>query len=196
MLGSGERTFRPVGAAEITEARAHLERLDDEDQFHHFHQFMDKLDFDAWQERAAEHDLIGCFAEGRLVGLAEIAYRGHEAELALSVDAGMRGRGIGTELFELACASASAFGAKTLSILVTRGDREMLDMAVRHDGFTAFKREQSLLMPGTPHTLLCWLSFDLAAQPDRGVFARMVRSVRRSLGLEEGRTTRDLASYD
>lgn len=196
MLGIGEPTYRLLTEDEIPAARAHLERLDTEDMFHHFHRFMAPEDFDDWAARAATHDLIGCFGKGLLIGLAEIAYDGADAEIALSVDAGMRQRGIGTELFARACARAAERGALHAMVLITRGDRPMIDMAVRFEGYTAYRRGESILMPGAPHSLLRWLVFDLEHLPPRDVFGKAVHRVRVALGLEQERTTANLRSRD
>ncbi|MCL5775871.1 GNAT family N-acetyltransferase [Limibaculum sp. FT325] len=196
MLGFGEHTYRLLAPEDISAARAHLEAFDTEDLFQHFHQFMEADDFDDWAERALGHDLVGCFEHGRLVGLAEIAYDEAECEIALSVDPDRRGRGIGTRLFERACARAIERGALRAAVLVSRGDRPMIDLAVRHEGYTAYKRGESLIMPGAPHSLLTWLIFDLEHMPPTDLFGKAVRSVRVALGLETERSTANLRSRD
>ncbi|MBK0400190.1 GNAT family N-acetyltransferase [Limibaculum sp. M0105] len=196
MLGIGDRSYRLLAPGDIPAARAHLEAFDTEDLFHHFHQFMEPEHFDAWAERALGHDLVGCFEKGRLVGMAEIAYDGPESEIALSVDPARRRHGIGTQLFERACARARSRGALRAAVLIARGDRPMIDLAVRHDGFTAYKRGESLIMPGVRHSLLTWLIFDLEHMPPTDLFGRAVRSVRVALGLDKDRSTADLRSRD
>ena len=196
MLGFGDHSYRLLAPGDIPAARAHLEGFDTEDLFQHFHQFMEAEDFDAWASRALDHDLIGCFARGQLVGLAEIAYDEAECEIALSVDPDQRGRGIGTQLFERACARARERGFPRAAVLISRGDRPMIDLAVRHDGYTAYKRGESLIMPGARHSLLSCLIFDLEHMPPTDLFGKAVRNVRVALGLEEERSTANLRSRD
>ena len=106
-------------------ARGLLELMDVEDQVHHFQRAMTDSDFDAWEERAQSHRLIGCFAHKRLIGVAEIALNGDDAECSLYVAVEHRRKGIGTVLFERARAAVRESGGEHLAVLVTRGDGAM-----------------------------------------------------------------------
>ena len=83
------------------------------------------------------------------------------AECSLFVEAGHRHRGIGTELFQITCAAAKELGGRTLTILVTRGDLEMLDLAVRMEGISTFRHGTSMILPGDDHGNARWLAFDI-----------------------------------
>lgn len=181
------RRYRDLARDETGRARALLEGLDREDQVHHFQRVMTRADFDAWETRARDHRLIGCIDRGHLVGLAELARDEEHTECSVCVAAGHRGKGIGTALFERACAAAEADGAACLSVIVSRGDAAMIDMAVRHDGFSVFRHGRSMILPeGELHTAR-WLVFrpGACAPPPASWFRRAARAVRALLGLPE-----------
>lgn len=177
--------FRELRANERQLARALLERMDDDDQRHHFQRVMTAGEFDLWQERARNHRLIGSFDGDHLVGVAEIARGGDHAECSLWVDVEHRRRGIGTELFERACAAARESGARALLVLATRGDAEMLDMAIRHEGLSVYRHGESMILPEGDHATARWLVFELGDPPHESWFAHGFRSIREALGLRD-----------
>jgi GNAT superfamily N-acetyltransferase len=177
------RHYRDLAADECGLARDFLAQMDLEDQVHHFQQAMSEGDFDDWEMRATNHHLIGCFDHDILVGMAEIAHDADHAECSLYVDAAHRGKGIGTALFERACLSAHERGADHLTILVTRGDAVMLDMAVRHDGLSVFQHGKSMILPEGDHAMARWLVFNLDEMSPESWFSGALRSVREHLGL-------------
>jgi GNAT superfamily N-acetyltransferase len=177
--------IRELSVSETSLARALLERMDTGDLLHHFQCAMTGEQFDLWEERARSHRLIGSFDGSRLVGLAEVAERDDTAECSLWVDAGHRRRGIGTALFERACDVAREGGARSLVVLVTRGDADMLDMAARHDGLSVYRHGGSLILPDGDHSTARWLVFELADAPPKTWLGKAVRFVRGSLNPPE-----------
>jgi len=175
--------YRDLLADERGLARAFLERMDLDDQVHHFQCAMTDSDFNVWEERAKSHRLIGCFDHNRLIGMAEIAQNRDHAECSLYVDAEHRRKGIGTALFERSCTSARDSGAHHFTILVTRGDAEMMDMAVQHDGLSVFRHGKSMILPEGDHATARWLIFELDSMSPETWFSRAVRDVREHLGL-------------
>jgi GNAT superfamily N-acetyltransferase len=178
-------SIRELAANETGLARALLEQMNTGDQLHHFLCAMTAENFARWEERARSHRLIGSFDQGRLTGLAEVADSDGNAECSLWVDAGYRRRGIGTALFERVCALAREGGARSLMILVTRGDAEMLDMAARHGGFSVYRHGKSMILPGGDHPMARWLVFELDDPPHASWFAKAIRAVRESVGLPD-----------
>ena len=176
--------YRDLTVEDLPLARDLLAAMDFNDQVHHFQRAMTGEDFTEWLARAAGHRLIGAFDGEALVGLAELAFGGEGAECSLHVAADHRRRGIGTALFERACATARRGDARNLTILVTRGDAEMLDMAARHDGLSVFRHGQSLILPEGDHSKARWLVFELdgAAEPVSW-FKQAIGGIRERLGL-------------
>jgi len=187
--GGGEplKQYRELAADELGRARAFLGRMAPDDQMHHFQQIMSEADLDAWEMRARDHRLIGYFEHDHLFGMAELAYGDDQAECSVCVDAGHRRQGIGTALFERACSAAREGGARYLTVLVTRGDAEMLDLAVRHHGLSVFRHGQSMILPEGDHGTARWLVFELDEALEEKTpedwFSHAVRSVREILGL-------------
>lgn len=177
--------IRNLAANETGLARALLERMGADDQLHHFQCIMTAIEFDLWEERARRHRLIGSFDRSHLVGLAEIAHFEDRAECSMWVDVEHRRRGIGTALFEQACVAARESGAKTLMVLVTRGDAEMLDMAVRHDGLSIYRHGKSMILPEGDYATARWLVFELGVPPPENWFGHAIRSVREILALRK-----------
>lgn len=175
--------YRALTEDELPLARDLLTAMDFDDQVHHFQRAMTSEDFDQWQARAADHRLIGAFDGGALVGLAEVAIGEEGAECSLHVAADHRRRGIGTALFERACRAAREAGTRTLTILVTRGDAEMLDMAVRHDGLSVFRHGRSLILPEGDHSKARWLVFELDEAAPESWLKEAIGHVRERLGL-------------
>jgi len=171
------REIRDIGSDELKAARALFEGLGPVDQIHHFQQVMTGADLDDWEARARTHRLIGCFEHGALVGLSEVAFDRDHAECSLCIEAGHRGQGIGTALFERSCTAAREAGARSLTILVTRGDATMLDMAVRHHGLSVFRHSRSMILPAGEHPTAFWLVFELDHESPETWFSHAVRRV-------------------
>jgi len=174
--------YRDLAPDERGAARRLFESMDLDSQLHHFQREMTAADFDLWEERAGRHHMIGCFDGDELVGIAEIAHGEFHAESSLWVEPGHRRRGIGTALFDRACAAARDRGARQLIVLVTRGDAEMLDMAIRHHGLSVFRHGSSMILPEGDQAVARWLAFDLASMPAGDWFSHAVRSVREAMG--------------
>jgi len=172
------RTYRTLEREEIPLVRELVEGLDPDDQYRHFLQDMSEDDFDAWEERARHHTVLGCFSGDELVGFAEIAGADDRVECSLCIGSEHRRKGIGTALFERACVMAHEAGAHRLSIFVTRGDVEMFDLAARHKGYATYSHGRSMILSSRDHTMACWLSFNLDSMPPAEWFAGAVRWVR------------------
>jgi GNAT superfamily N-acetyltransferase len=119
--------FRILGQADAAEIEQHLLRLNAEDRYSRFH---GKAGDEHVRRYVAgvpwsTHAAIGAFADGRLVGIGEIAYDKpflpKVAEVAVSVDRSLRTRGVGRELIERAVRAAAWRGAThcTLHFLQT-----------------------------------------------------------------------------
>lgn len=175
--------YRDLAEDDLVRARSLLAAMEFDDQVHHFQRAMSDEDFDRWQARAADHLLIGAFGGGELVGLIELAFGAEGAECSLYVAPEHRRQGIGTALFERACRAAREIGARTLTVLVTRGDAEMLDMAVRHDGLSVYRHGRSLILPEGDHSKARWLVFTLDDGAPESWFAETITRVRERLGL-------------
>ena len=157
--------YRDLDIDEHRFARSLLEAMSADDQVHHFLHLVAAGDLDAWETRAQKHRLIGCFDQGELAGFAQVAVDDRQAECSLFVKAEDRHRGIGTELFYRACTLARGLGARTLTIVVTRGDAQMLDLAARMNGLSIFRHGESMIVPGADHPNARWLVFDLESIP-------------------------------
>lgn len=181
--------YRDLTADESSLARGLLEASALEDQVHHFLRAMTPRDMDQWEEGARTQRLIGCFDGARLVGFAQIASGDHEAggddhaECSLFVDAAYRGRGIGTLLFQRTCDALRAEGARFLTILVTRGDADMLDLAARNHGLSVYRHGRSRILPDGDHPTARWLVFELDKIPAETWFKRTLRNLSEQLEL-------------
>jgi len=114
--------FRVLGQADAADIEEHLLRLNAEDRYSRFHGPAGDEHVRRYVARLpwATHAAIGAFAEGRLIGIAEIAYDKpflpKVAEVAVSVDRKQRTRGLGRELIERAVRAAAWRGAERCTL--------------------------------------------------------------------------------
>jgi Acetyltransferase (GNAT) family. len=78
---------------------------------------------------AADDLLLGCFAEDRMAGAAHVAFAGGVAELGVSVDPDLRGRGVGEDLFRRASRWARNRRMDRLYTLCQADNRSMVALA-------------------------------------------------------------------
>ena len=175
--------YRDLTPEECRHARTLLETVGLDDQVHHFMHAMTESDFDEWERTAQTHRMIGCFDHGCLVGFAQIAPNAEQSECSLFVTADHRKQGIGTALFQHACEVARTQGAHFLTILATRGDAQMLDLAARNEGLSIYRHGKSMILPGEDHANARWLAFDLDAMPAETWFKRTLQQAREHLKL-------------
>jgi GNAT superfamily N-acetyltransferase len=132
--------YRKLTPADSQEILQHLLRLDPVDRRCRFHAA-------ASDESVAEHvkkldwmraHMIGCFQGGKLRGLAELAFERlwmpQEAELAVTVEAPWRQRGVATQLVRRAAELARNRGIHTLTMLCLTDNQPMRRIATRLSG--------------------------------------------------------------
>ncbi len=133
--------FREVSARDTPAIRAHLGRLSPEDRRARFCAGLSDAALDAhaasmWSRASlviAAHDgplWPGPFhSAGEVRALAELAVDGRDAEIGLSVDGGLRRRGVGTYLVQTAARLLAPRGVERLLACTVPGNRAMLRLA-------------------------------------------------------------------
>jgi len=132
--------YRKLMPADSQEILQHLLRLDPIDRHCRFHA-------SASDESVAEHvtkldwlrsHMIGSFQGGKLRGLAELAFERlwmpRQAELAVTVEAPWRQRGVATQLVRRAAELARNRGINTLTMLCLTDNQPMRRIASRLSG--------------------------------------------------------------
>jgi GNAT superfamily N-acetyltransferase len=130
------RVFRKLPPSDGAAYRDHLLRLDADDRRL---RFAGGLAEAAVRAHCARVDwfssvLLGCFEDGVLRGVAELRFAAppaREAELALSVERGWQGRGIGGELLARIRVVAGNRGVRRLTMLCLAENRRVLRLAGR-----------------------------------------------------------------
>lgn len=146
-----ERLFyRRLLPTEISIYRAHLLRLNDEDRRLRFHSRISPTAIDEYCARVdwPNSVIVGCFRGDELGGAAELRLAPRNAsppddanplaEIALSVDAPVRRRGIGTELTRRALLAARNRRVKTVLMLCLPENRCMQRIVQRLGGHLGF----------------------------------------------------------
>lgn len=129
--------YRKLIPTDLPELVRHLQELEPEDRRR---RFQGGVSDEAIAVRCQRIDwlrtvLIGRFAAGRLEAVAEVAFDRVfgpiEAEVAVTVEHGLQGRGVGTELMRRAVVSARNRGAKTLRMICLTENQAMQRIARR-----------------------------------------------------------------
>lgn len=133
--------FREVSIRDARAVRAHLGRLSPDDRRARFCAAVSDAALDVhvasmWARSSlviAAHDgplWSGPFhAAGEVRALAELAIAGGDAEIGLSVDGGLRRRGVGTYLVQTAARLLAPRGVARLTAFTVSGNRAMLRLA-------------------------------------------------------------------
>jgi GNAT superfamily N-acetyltransferase len=155
--------FRTLGQADAAAIEQHLLRLQPEDRYSRFHGpasdehvrgYVGRL---SWSAHAA----IGAFERGHLVGIGEIAYDKPflptAAEIAVSVDGGLRGRGVGRELIERAVRAAAWRGAESCKLHFLQTNSSIPRIARRLKGSVNFAEGEAIIKAGRTSLRHLWL---------------------------------------
>jgi RimJ/RimL family protein N-acetyltransferase len=138
-------TFRRLAANEHEDLLRHLLRLDAEDRRLRFGGYVGEERLRAYCSRLNQYPgsvVLGCFIAGELRGVGELKpIKGtwpRAAELAVSVEAPFRGRGLGTELCRRLLVRARNRFITRLYMLCLSDNRPVQGMARRLGGALAF----------------------------------------------------------
>ena len=137
-------TFRRLAAGEQDKLVRHFLRLDADDRQRRFGGYISEARLRAYGERLGQCRAIvlGCFIDGELRAVGELKPIEDSwpaaAELALSVEAPFRGRGIGTELGRRLVVRARNRFLLTLHMLCAFDNRVVQRIARRLDGAMTF----------------------------------------------------------
>ena len=134
---------------ELPLLRDHLLRLDRTSRHDRFHGFMDDSFIERYAEKCANDGtvIVAYFDEGVVRGAAEL----HPAdqspdslpEIAFSVEASVRRRGVGTILFEKLIAEARAKGYQSLRITTGAQNEAMRTLANKFGAHLTFQHGES-----------------------------------------------------
>lgn len=109
---------------------AHLNRLDAQDLALRFLSRMKPASIDAYCRRARPVRLVLFRPDGLLRGCAELHATGDGcAEIAVSLERGWQGRGLGREMARRACREALSCGFRSIEILCAQDNRAMRRIA-------------------------------------------------------------------
>ncbi|HYE00988.1 MAG TPA: GNAT family N-acetyltransferase [Alphaproteobacteria bacterium] len=145
------RIVRPLTPRELPLYRDHLMRLSPGDRYDRFCQAVGEAAIDRHIARLTPFDglLIGAFEDGVLRGAAELAWlrpaAARRAELALSVEAAYRHRGLGTLLSARALAAARNRGIRQVDLLCLATNRAMIAIARKFGAAIAVEAGQAEL---------------------------------------------------
>lgn len=124
--------YRKLFPADLPRIEAHFLALSPEDRWRRFHSGASDESIRAycrgfrWSERA----VIGAFAWGRLVGLAEsVRVAAERVEIAVSVEAFWQHHGVGRELVRRALSSAANRGVSEAVLDYVPGERSIPSIA-------------------------------------------------------------------
>jgi len=155
--------FRTLGQADAAEIESHLLRLNAEDRYSRFH---GRTGDDHIRRYVAHmpwstHSAIGAVENGQLVGIGEIAYDKPflptVAEIAVSVDRSLRGRGVGRELIERAVRAAAWRGAGQCTLHFLHTNHSIPRIVRRLSGTVDFAEGQAVITARTPSLSRLWL---------------------------------------
>ena len=146
LANSGVRT---LSQEEVPLLRDHLLRLDRTSRHDRFHGFMDDSFIKRYAEKCATDGtiVIGFFENGVLRGAAEL-HRPDQSpdslpEIAFSVEASVRRRGVGSILFRKLIAEARAKGYKSLRIATGSQNHAMRALASKFGANLVFRHGES-----------------------------------------------------
>ena len=154
--------YRTLGQADAGEIERHLLRLNADDRYSRFH---GRAGDDHVRRYVAQlpwstHSAIGAFENGHLVGIGEIAYDKpfvpEVAEIAVSVDRVLRGRGVGRELIERAVRAAGWRGASQCTLHFLHTNASIPRIARRLAGTVDFAEGEAIITAERP-SLRLWL---------------------------------------
>jgi GNAT superfamily N-acetyltransferase len=155
--------FRILGQADAAEIEHHLLRLNADDRYSRFHGPAGDEHVRRYVARLpwSTHSAIGAFEQGRLVGLGEIAYDKpflpNVAELAVSVDRTMRGRGVGRELIERTVRAAAWRGADRCKLHFLQTNPSIPRIVRRLKGVVNYTEGEAVIKSERASLSLLWL---------------------------------------
>ena len=134
---------------ELPLLRDHLLRLDAESRHDRFNGFLDDSFIESYAARCADDGtvIIAYIENGVVRGAAEL-HPSESAdwlpEIAFSVEAGVRRRGVGTSLFRRLIEEARAMGYKTLRITTGAENHAMRALAGKFGAHLAFRHGEAI----------------------------------------------------
>ena len=134
---------------ELTLLRDHLLRLDRESRHDRFHGFMDDSFIERYAEKCADDGttIVAFFENGVVRGAAELHPPDQSAdslpEIAFSVEASVRRRGVGSILFRKLITEARAKGYKSLRITTGAQNEAMRALANKFGAHLTFRQGES-----------------------------------------------------
>ena len=151
--------FRRLGPADARHLRAHLARLHPDDLRHRFmgsmprrllHRYVQALD---WRRAV----LVGCFIGRSLRGVCELhPIGGNRAEIAISVERRLQGRGIGESLLGRTLLLARNRGLTALELRCMADNQRIRRLVGKFDSETTFEAMEAAAtihsLPPTPAT--------------------------------------------
>lgn len=162
----GPSSTRTLDASDEAAFAAHLKRLDERGRRLRFGAPVNDGFIDAYaqgQFRAGTH-LVGLFFAGTLRGVAELCLDPLDpahAEGAFSLEAGFRGSGLGTLLFETLLDAARRRGIRRLTLQCLRENVAMQKIARRFSGTLVFDGSEvtaDIAVPAVPRPGPCAIS--------------------------------------
>jgi len=132
---------------ELPLLRDHLLRLDPESRHDRFNGFLDDSFIERYAARCAEDGtvIVACFVDGVVRGAAELHPAEGDAlpEVAFSVEASARRRGVGSVLFQRLIAEARWKGYKRLRITTGAENHAMRALAKKFGAHLQFRQGES-----------------------------------------------------
>jgi GNAT superfamily N-acetyltransferase len=134
---------------ELPLLRDHLLRLDPTSRYDRFHGFMDDSFIERYAAKCAGDGtvIIAYIEDGVVRGAAELHPAGHSEdslpEIAFSVEAGVRRRGVGSILFKTLIAEARLKGYRSLRITTGSDNHAMRALASKFGAHLTFRHGES-----------------------------------------------------
>lgn len=97
--------------------------------------------------------ILSAVEADRVIGLCELHASGTEAEIAISVDAAWRGRGVGGALFSAALEEARTQGLRDITVVFDRENAAVRHLCLRHGArvWSAEGEERARIALGPVH---------------------------------------------
>jgi hypothetical protein len=191
IVGSTRAVFRILRREELTLLRDHLLKLDRASRHDRFHGFMDDSFIERYAEKCANDGtvVIAFFENGVVRGAAELHPPEQSPdslpEIAFSVEALVRRRGVGSILFRKLIAEARAKGYTRLRITTGAQNEAMRALASKFGAHLIFRQgestgtidlaEQNAAEPESPAVASMWAAGRTIANFNRAYWRMLLR---------------------
>lgn len=168
ILGGHSGRFELLAPGDWPLVLKHIQRLDRFELQDRFHTDMDDASLRRWAKFTQHNDMIVWWVGDEIRGSVEIGYRGTRAECAIAIESEHTSAKVARALLRAACDQASKQGATLLTIVTSRGNRDLIEIAAREGWTTSLSYARSIILPGAEPGMPLWLICDLTGYRPEG----------------------------